>query len=139
MTTNRPTWRAAVTNRGFVLHYLQMVAAMFAGMLVLMPLSMMFGDGGSVELRALLMATWMTAGMVAWMAWRRHRWPGIAEMALAMYLSFAVLFPLYWSELLGEVGLMVGGHVLMFPAMAYAMLRRREDHLSYAGAAAAGS
>lgn len=34
------------------------------------------------------MATWMTVGMAAWMAWKRHSWPGIVEMGLAMYLAF---------------------------------------------------
>jgi hypothetical protein len=93
-TARRPTWRATLTNRGFVVHYLQMLAAMGIGMLVLGPLSMLVDAG--VEVHALLMATWMTAGMTAWMAYRRHSWPATAEMALAMYLSFAVLLPAYW-------------------------------------------
>lgn len=125
----RPTWRAAMTNRAFIVHYLQMLAAMLVGMAVLAPLSMLAGDGAGTEVDALLMATSMTAGMAAWMAWRRHPWPGIAEMGLAMYLSFAVLFPLHWLGVLSAQGLIVLGHVLMLPAMAAAMLRRREDYL----------
>ena len=35
---NRPTWRAALTDRRFVVHYLQMLAAMLAGMIVFGPL-----------------------------------------------------------------------------------------------------
>jgi hypothetical protein len=125
----RPTWRAAVTNRAFIVHYLQMVAAMIVGMVVLGPASMFVGDGAGTEVRALLMATSMTAGMAAWMAWRRHPWPAIVEMGLVMYLAFAVLFPLRWLGVLSAQGLIVLGHVLMLPAMAVAMLRRREEYL----------
>jgi hypothetical protein len=127
-STARPTVRVALTNRGFVLHYLQMLAAMGAGMLVLGPLSMLVGDAGVVT-DALLMATGMTAGMAAWMAWRRHPWPLTSEMALVMYLSFAVLFPAFWLGALSESGVMLVGHVLMLPAMALAMLHRREHYV----------
>lgn len=119
--------RAALTNRSFVVHYLQMLAAMGVGMLVLGPLSM-FVEAG-VEVHCLLMATWMTAGMAAWMAWRRHSWPSIAEMGLAMYASFAVLFPAYWLGALSGDGVMLVGHLLMLPAMALVMLRRREEYV----------
>jgi hypothetical protein len=122
---HRPSWRSAVTNRAFIVHYLQMLA----GMVVLGPLSMLLGDEASAEVEALLMATWMTAGMAAWMAWRRHPWPGILEMALAMNLAFVVLFPLHWLGQLSMDGLILLGHVLMLPAMATAMLGRREEYL----------
>ena len=123
----RPSVRAALTARAFVVHYLQMLAAMGVGMLVLGPLSM-FVEAG-VEVQCLLMATWMTAGMTAWMAWRRHSWPAIVEMGLAMYASFAVLFPAYWLGVLSGDGVMLAGHLLMLPAMALAMLRRREEYV----------
>lgn len=125
----RPAWRAALTNRAFVVHYLQMLLAMLAGMAVFAPLSMLVGDDAHVEVHALLMATSMTAGMTAWMAWRRHSWPAIAEMGLAMYLAFVVLFPPLWLGLLSGDGLMLAGHVLMLPAMAVAMLHRREEYV----------
>ncbi|MFE5700835.1 hypothetical protein [Rhodococcus koreensis] len=51
----------------------------------------------------------------------------IAEIGLAMYLTFVVLFPLLWLDLLSGDGLMLAGHVLMLPAMAVAMLHRREE------------
>jgi flagellar biosynthetic protein FliP len=121
--STRPTWRAAVMNRAFIVHYLQMLV----GMVALGPLTMLVGDRAEAD--ALLMATAMTAGMAAWMVWRRHPWPGIAEMGLAMYLAFAMLFPPYWLGLLSVQGLTVLGHVLMLPAMALAMLRRREEYL----------
>lgn len=123
----RPTWRATLTDRGFVVHYLQMLAAMVVGMVVLGPLSMVVGSG--VEVHTLLMATWMSIGMAAWMVWRRHALPAVVEMSLAMYLSFVVLFPAYWLGALSAGGLMVAGHVLMLPAMALAMLRRREEYV----------
>ena len=126
--TARPTWRAALTDRGFVVHYLQMLAAMVVGMLVLGPLSMLAGEVGA-EVHALLMATWMTVGMSVWMLWRRHAWASIAEMGLAMYVSFAVLFPAYWLGVLSGGGLMLAGHVVMLPAMALAMLHRREEYV----------
>jgi hypothetical protein len=75
------------------------------------------------------MATWMTAGMTAWMAWRRHSWPAIAEMGLAMYASFVVLFPAYWLGSLSGHNVMLAGHLLMLPAMALAMLHRREEYV----------
>jgi flagellar biosynthetic protein FliP len=125
--TARPTVRATITDRGFVVHYLQMLAAMGVGMLVLGPLSMLVDAG--IEIDSLLMATWMTAGMTAWMAWRGHPWPAIAEMGLAMYASFVVLFPAYWLGLLSGHDVMLAGHLLMLPAMALAMLHRREEYV----------
>ncbi len=46
----------------------------------------------------------MATPMTAWMARRRHSWPAIAEMGVAMYLAFVVLFPPLWLGLLaGDV------------------------------------
>ncbi len=125
--TARPV-RAALTNRGFVVHYLQMLAAMLVGMVVLGPLSMLFGPV-PVEVDAILMATWMTVGMAVWMAWRRHSRVAVVEMGAAMYLSFVVLFPLLWLGVLSGGGLMLVGHLLMLPAMALAMLYRRDEYV----------
>ena len=125
--TERPTWRTTLTDRGFVVHYLQMLAAMVFGMVLLGPLSMLVDSG--VEVHSLLMATWMSIGMAAWMVWRRHAVPAVVEMCLAMYLSFVVLFPAYWLGALSGEGVMLAGHVLMLPAMALAMLRRREEYV----------
>ena len=118
----------ALTDRRFVVHYLQMLAAMVVGMVVLGPLAMLVGDVG-VEVGALLMATAMTVGMTAWMAWRRHSWRAVVEMGAAMYLSFVVLMPLHWLGVLSGDGLMLLGHVLMLPAMALAMLYRRSEYV----------
>jgi hypothetical protein len=124
----RPTVRAALSDRGFLVHYLRMLLAMGVGMLVLGPLSMLARDSG-LEVQALLMATWMSVGMAGWMTWKRHGRRPIIEMCLAMYLSFAVLFPPYWLGLLSGAAVMLAGHLLMLPAMALAMLRRREEYV----------
>jgi flagellar biosynthetic protein FliP len=128
--TARPTVGEALRDRAFVVHYLQMLVAMIVGMVVLMPVSMLVGDLG-IEVDSLLMATWMTIGMAAWMVWRRHSAASVLEMSLAMYLSFAVLFPPYWLGVLPAGAVMAVGHVLMLPAMAVAMLRRREEYCAH--------
>ena len=84
-----------LTNRGFVVHYLQMLAAMGVGMLVFMPLGMVLDPSG-VEAKALLMATGMTAGMTAWMAYHRHsragdRFDGAGHVRLVRRAVPAVL------------------------------------------------
>jgi hypothetical protein len=66
--------------------------------------------------------------MAAWMRFRRHGWAAIAEMAVAMYAPFVVLFPPLWLGVLSTTGLMVLGHVLMLFAIAAAMLRRRGEY-----------
>ena len=129
-TRERPTVREALRSRAFVVHYLQMLVAMIVGMVVLMPVSMLVGDLG-IEVDSLLMATWMTLGMAAWMVWRRHSAASVLEMSLAMYLSFVVLFPPYWLGVLPAGAVMAVGHVLMLPAMALAMLLRREEYCAH--------
>ena len=80
------TWR-------FIRHFLEMLAAMVLGMLILAPL---WPTIDRVELQALVMATNMTIGMAALMAVRRHAWSGIVEMSAAMYAPFIILFLPYW-------------------------------------------
>lgn len=121
--------------RPFIRHYLEMLAAMMAGMLVLGPLGMI--AAGSLgwsqafertEPMALAMATEMSVGMVAWMRFRGHGWGPALEMCLAMFVPFLVLFVPYWLGVIGEGAVMVLGHVLMLPAMALVMLRRPEEY-----------
>lgn len=108
----------------FVRHFLEMVVAMFAGMIVLGPL---VPHTESIELGTLAMATTMTIGMAGWMAYRRHSTRSIVEMSAAMYLSFVALYPAYWAGLIDGAAVMILGHVIMLPAMAGAMLLRRDD------------
>jgi hypothetical protein len=132
--TVRTTLRGSALRR-FVRHYLEILLAAIAGMVVLGPVeSMLLDPIGWAELLAhsetytLVMATNMTIAVAAWMRLRRHGWPAIAEMAVAMYAPFVVLFPPLWLGVLSVTGLMVLGHVLMLFAIAAAMWRRRDEY-----------
>lgn len=121
-----PTTRSVLLDRRFVRHVLEMVAAMVVGMVVL---GVLWPDlHGRTELHALVMATNMTVGMAAWMAWRRHGPISIVEMSAAMYLSFAVLLPPFWAGWISEGAVLTAGHVLMLPAMVLVMLRRPAEY-----------
>jgi hypothetical protein len=121
---------SALLNRHFLVHFLEMVAAMLVGMYAL---GWLWPDlPGGVVLMAVVMATDMTIGMAAWMAVRGHSRMGIAEMSAAMYAPFVVVLVPYWAGVL-PVGLVFPlGHLLMLPAMVVAMLHRRDE---YTGAA----
>lgn len=132
--TTRTTLRGPALRR-FVRHYLEIVVAAVVGMVVLGPAeSLLLNPIGWPELLArpepyvLVMATNMTIAMAAWMRFRRYGWAAIAEMAVAMYAPFVVLFPPLWLGVLSTDGLMVLGHVLMLFAIAAAMLRRRDEY-----------
>jgi hypothetical protein len=96
MTTRTTLRRPALR---FVRHYLEIVVAAVAGMVVLGPAASMLlnsiGWAGLLahsETYALVMATNMAVATAAWMRFRRHGWAAIAEMAVAMYAPFVVLF-----------------------------------------------
>jgi hypothetical protein len=116
-----PTWR-------LIRHFLEMLAAMVLGMLILAPL---WPTIDRVELQALVMATNMTVAMAALMAVRRHPWPGIVEMSAAMYAPFIILFVPYWTGVITAGGLFLIGHLLMLPAMLLAMLHRRAEYTAH--------
>ncbi|QJY49423.1 hypothetical protein [Pseudonocardia broussonetiae] len=126
-TTRTTTRRSALR---FGLHYLEMVVAMVAGMLVLGPLWDLAAPGltDRADVAALVMATDMAVGMGAWMRVRGHGWAGIAEMSAAMYLPFVVLLVPFWLGAVSGGTLMTAGHLLMLPLMAVAMLWRRCDY-----------
>lgn len=135
MSSPAPTEQPARTARRhpawhFVLHFLEMVLAMLAGMFLLGPLWTLAAPDllGYPDLHALVMATNMTIGMAAWMRFRGHHWAGIAEMSAAMYLPFAILLVPYWTGLISGGALLDGGHLLMLPAMLAAMFRRLGDY-----------
>jgi hypothetical protein len=122
----------------FLRHYLEMIMAMVVGMVVLGAAeALLFNRVGWVEpltqpeTAALIMATNMIVPMAAWMRFRGHRWAAIAEMAVAMYLPFVVLFVPLWLGVLSPTGLMVLGHVLMLFAMAAVMFRRRDEYVGH--------
>jgi hypothetical protein len=137
MTTPRTWTRTAIAH--VVRHYLEMVVAMVLGMVILGPLESALltplGWFTSIhavpELDALVMATNMTAAMVVWMRYRGHGWAATNEMALAMYLPFVVLFPPLWLGFITPAAMLAGGHLLMLPAMAGAMLLRRSEYTGH--------
>jgi hypothetical protein len=116
--------------RRFVRHYVEMVVAMFLGMVVLgEPAMVALGGAGvsSAELTAdapalllLGMGVTMTAPMVAWMRYRGHGWAPSNEMAASMLIPNA-----------GAVGLLAVEHVVMLSAMLVAMLLRREEYAGH--------
>ena len=122
-----------------VRHYVEMVVAMFLGMLVLGPpaawaLGAMGIDWGrlSDDVPALMflgMATTMTIPMVAWMVYRGHRWRANAEMSAAMFVPTFAVIGMLWAGLLTDLGvLMLLEHVAMLLAMAGVMLLRPAEY-----------
>ncbi|WP_433121226.1 hypothetical protein [Micromonospora sp. CA-246542] len=118
--------------RGWWWHLGEMALAMIAGMVLLGPLVELagaaLGASGALarpEVAALVMATTMTVGMTVWMRYRAHHWRGVGEMAAAMYVPFLLLFVPYWAGLLDAGGLLLGGHLLMVPAMVLVAVRHR--------------
>lgn len=111
-------------------HYAAMVMAMMAGMMLLTPpwraLAPEVMDNGVAD--ALIMALNMSIGMALLMWAQGHGWRLTLEMAAAMVGSFVVLLVPYGFGMLSDNGLMVGGHILMLPAMFVAMLLRFEHY-----------
>lgn len=119
----------------FLRHYLEMVAAMVVGMVVLgaavrgvLALAGLRYPTQSPELAALEMAVTMSAGMVVWMRHRGHGWASTLEMAGAMLAPAVVLFPLRWLGAITGDALLALEHLAMFPPMFLAMLRRRAEY-----------
>jgi hypothetical protein len=125
--------------RHLIRHYVEMVVAMFAGMVVL-------GVPGEAALRAigtstsqlkvdapalvfLGMALIMTVPMVAWMRFRGHSWRPCWEMAASMFLpTFGVIGVMGAGVVDDFMTLMSVEHVVMLPSMLVAMLLRRDEY-----------
>ncbi len=125
--------------RAFAVHYTQMLLAMGAGMLLLLPTWSLATRGltsawlGRPEVPPLVMATAMAAGMSVWMRLRRHRWRDVAEMSVSMYVGFVVLLPLLWLDVLDGDAVLALGHLLMMGAMAVPMLARPDVYATAHG------
>ncbi|MEH0845356.1 hypothetical protein V6U81_23480 [Micromonospora sp. CPCC 205711] len=122
--------------RRLLRHLAEMTVAMLVGMLLLGPLwrvaGAALGLSGTLDrpaVAALVMATDMSIGMAAWMWHRGHGNRATAEMVAAMYVPFLVLLAPYAAGLLGGEALMLGGHLLMVPAMVLVAVRHRHHHL----------
>jgi hypothetical protein len=127
--------------RTFIRHYIEMVAVMFAGMIVL-------GLPGEAALQAmgrgtsaltddapavvfLGMAATMTIPMVAWMRFRGHRWQPTLEMAASMVVPTLVAIALLAAGAAGFHSLMGLEHVAMLLGMLAAMLLRFEEYAGH--------
>jgi flagellar biosynthetic protein FliP len=122
----------------FVRHYLEMVLTMGLGMMLLHPLwSVCLSVAGASHaldndtFMALVMATDMSLGMVAWMRYRGHSWRSILEMSATMYVPFVVFFPALWAGAVSGELMLAAGHGLMLPAMLALMLWRREEYAGH--------
>jgi hypothetical protein len=128
-TTSAPRWRH------FIRHGSEMLVAMIVGMGLLAPIWEAafdwIGLGSAVsrpDLSSLIAATDMTVAMTVWMLYRGHGRGRVVEMAAAMYLPYLVLIVPYWLGILPGEHVMMGGHLLMLPAMAVAMLAHRTEY-----------
>ncbi|MEU7611352.1 hypothetical protein [Micromonospora sp. NPDC049204] len=115
-------------------HLVEMALAMVGGMLLLGPLwdaaGILLGLTGTLgrpDVAALVMATNMTVGMTVWMRYRAHHWRGVVEMAAAMYVPFLLVLVPFWTGRLDGDALMLGGHLLMVPAMVLVAVRHRHE------------
>jgi hypothetical protein len=120
----------------FAGHYLEMVAAMVVGMIVLggalrgvLALAgVEFSATRYPELTCLEMAFDMAAGMTVWMRYRRHGWASTLEMAGVMFFPALALFPPLWLGVIAADSLLTLEHLVMLPLMLAAMLRRRGEY-----------
>ena len=129
--TNRST-------RRFARHYIEMVIAMFAGMIVLgLPvegvLRAVGTSGSAIEDSApaatlVEMAIIMTIPMVAWMRHHGHAWRPCNEMAASMFVPALAAMALMWTGAIGFGTAMVLQHAIMLPAMLVAMLLRFDEY-----------
>jgi hypothetical protein len=116
----------------FARHFLVMVAAMYAGMLTLYPAySFLAGRLGYTDptrdlpvTSGLVMAFAMTAPMVALMAYSRHGWRPVTEMAAAMVIPTLGATLLHLAGTIPAEAVMSVGHLTMIPAMLGVMLAR---------------
>ncbi|MEV4495947.1 hypothetical protein AB0J84_09600 [Micromonospora arborensis] len=134
-TTAAPTTAAPTSSRRRLLWHLgEMALAMVAGMLLLESLWELAGTALGVgdalarpEVAALVMATNMTIGMTVVMRYRAHRWRAVGEMAAAMYVPFLLLLVPFRAGLIDAEALLLGGHLLMIPAMVLVAVRHRHE------------
>jgi hypothetical protein len=120
----------------FALHYVEMVIAMFAGMMIfgglqsglLAVADLSYSGADRPVLASTMMTVHMALGMAIWMRVRRHGRPAILEMSGVMFVPVAVLAPLHWVGLISGDALLGLMHTAMFPLMLAVMLRRRAEY-----------
>ena len=127
----------------FVRHYIELVVAMFAGMVLLgMPAGWaLTAVGNSTSeltdnapaLMLLGMAVMMTAPNVAWMRHRGHGWRANTEMAASMVLPTFAAIGLATDVVINTGTLLAGEHVVMLLGMLAAMLLRLDEYTRHHG------
>jgi AraC family transcriptional regulator, transcriptional activator FtrA len=120
----------ALTAGRFALHFGEMVLAMYAGMLIYMPLESLVPPA----LQGIGMALFMAWPMVAWMRIRGHGWRHGFEMALAMLVPWAAVVGL---NALGANNVLPWLKQADGPAMYLGMLGImlvRREHYTHGGA-----
>jgi hypothetical protein len=129
------------STKSFIRHYVEMVVAMFAGMIVLgMPAEGLMRVAGtsSSEVQAdapalmlLGMAFIMTVPMVGWMIHRGHGRRANAEMSASMFLPTFGVIGLLAGGIVTDFGALMGiEHAVMLPSMLAAMLLRPHEYRS---------
>jgi hypothetical protein len=126
----------------FIRHYIEMIAVMFAGMIVLgLPgeAALTAMGSGTSELRGdapavvfLGMAATMTIPMVAWMRYRGHRWQPTLEMAASMIIPTLAAIALLALGAMSFGNLMGLEHIAMLLGMLLAMLLRPDEYAGHA-------
>jgi hypothetical protein len=118
----------SAANRRFVRHYLEMLLAMFVGMVALGAPFEAVVHPESASAKTTEMGVTMTLGMVAWMRYRGHGWRPCNEMAASMLLPTALaLLLLALGAATGTTALGIQ-HVMMLPGMLVVMLMRRDEY-----------
>jgi hypothetical protein len=80
------------------------------------------------ELFMLGMGSAMSVTMVAWMRRRHHTWRECAEMTGAMFVPVVAVLAAHWGGSVSANSVCPLSCVLMIPAMAVAMLARRDAY-----------
>ena len=121
--------------RRFLRHFVEMLLAMFAGMLVLGGITELVfaAAGGSLSdapgsVRVMLMGFDMTVPMVAWMSYRGHSRARNAEMAASMIVPTLAAAALAAAGVLSSAAALGVQHAVMIPAMLGVMLWRYDDY-----------
>ena len=134
-TASRPGLRERHT-RHFAVHYLKMVAVMFAGMAVLgLPAGWALTAFGSswdeLSTGAMLglMAATMTVPMVPYMRWMGHGWRPTLEMAASMVIPALAVIGLCTAHVMTDsTSLLLVEHTAMFAGMWAVMVARPEEY-----------
>ena len=110
--------------------FAEMLGAMAVGMVVLDPVWAWTFDAlgwsgvlDRPDVHAIVIAANMSITMVLWMRVRSGTWAGAGLMVASMFTPFVVLLVPFWAGVLAGDAMLVAGHVLMLPCMAFVVVR----------------